>query len=59
MNAIEETARPAMSNFTSRILVAVIGLPLVLRPAQVSGNSVQTALFVLVAVRLAADGNLD
>jgi phosphatidate cytidylyltransferase len=30
MNAIEETARPAMSNFTSRILVAIVGLPLVL-----------------------------
>jgi phosphatidate cytidylyltransferase len=30
MNAIEETAGPAMSNFTSRILVAIIGLPLVL-----------------------------
>src|SRR5947209_6755673 len=30
MNAIEETAGPAMSNFTSRILVAVVGLPVVL-----------------------------
>jgi len=30
MSAIEETAGPRMSNFASRILVAIVGLPLVL-----------------------------
>jgi phosphatidate cytidylyltransferase len=46
MNAIEETAAPAMSNFTSRILVAIIGLPLVLGLLWLGG----WWLFALVAV---------
>jgi phosphatidate cytidylyltransferase len=46
MNASEETARPAMSNFTSRILVAIVGLPLVLGLLWLGG----WWLFALVAV---------
>ena len=49
MNAIEETAEetagPAMSNFTSRILVAIVGLPVVLGVLWLGG----WWLFALVA----------
>src|SRR6266702_4138484 len=46
MNAIEETAAPAMSNFASRILVTIVGLPLVLGLLWLGG----WWLFALVAV---------
>ena len=46
MSAIDETAAPAMSNFASRILVAVVGLPVVLGLLWLGG----WWLFTLVAV---------
>src|SRR5437763_17166095 len=45
MSAIDDTAAPAMSNFVSRILVTIVGLPVVLGLLWIGG----WWLFALVA----------